>query len=148
MSTKFLMVIDDSPTICKILEVALGRQGYQVRSFLEPLLALRALFVTGEVPVPDLLFVNLILPRMSGFQVIQLLRNYPQSKHIPIIVITRRDGLMDRLKARIVGANEYVTKPFKIQDIVEIVQSQMTKTNVLTGGRGGDHIPDLHLCLQ
>src|SRR5215469_13973929 len=93
MSAKFLMVIDDSPTICKILEVALGRQGYHVRSFLDPLLALRALFMTGEVPLPDLLFVNLILPRMNGFQVIQFLRNHPQSKSIPIIVITRRDGL-------------------------------------------------------
>ena len=122
MSAKFLMVIDDSPTICHILESALGRQGYQVRSFLEPLLALRALFVTGEVPLPDLLFVNLVLPRMNGFQVIQLLRKYPQSKHIPIIVITRRDGLADHLKARLVGANEYVTKPFKIQDIVELAR--------------------------
>ncbi len=122
MSAKFLMVIDDSPTICHILEAALGRQGYQVRSFLEPQLALHALFVTGEGPLPDLLFINLVLPRMNGFQVIQLLRRYPQSKHIPIIVITRRDGLVDHLKARLVGANEYVTKPFKIQDIVELAR--------------------------
>ena len=128
MSAKFIMVIDDSPTICMILEATLGRQGYQVRSFLEPLLALRAIFVTGEIPVPDLLFVNLILPRMNGFQVIQLLRNYPQSKHIPIIVITRRNGLMDRLKAQLVGANEYVTKPFKIQDIVELARRYTQST--------------------
>jgi DNA-binding response OmpR family regulator len=128
MSAKFLMVIDDSPTICMILESALGRQGYQVRSFPEPLLALRAIFVTGEIPVPDLLFVNLILPRMNGFQVIQLLRRHPQSKHIPIIVITRRNGLMDRLKAQLVGANEYVTKPFKIQDIVELARRYTQST--------------------
>ena len=122
MSARFIMIIDDSPTICKILEVTLSRQGHQVMSFQQPVLALHALFQTKEVPFPDLLFVDLILPRMNGFQVIQFMRDHAQSRHIPIIVISRRDGLMDRLKARIVGANEYVTKPFKIQDIVKLVQ--------------------------
>jgi twitching motility two-component system response regulator PilG len=122
MTARFVMIIDDSPTICKILEVAVSRQGHQVMSFQQPVLALHALFRTKEIPFPDLLFVDLILPRLNGFQVIQFLRNHPESRHIPIIVISRRDGLMDRLKARIVGANEYVTKPFKIQDIVALVQ--------------------------
>jgi twitching motility two-component system response regulator PilG len=122
MTARFVMILDDSPTICHILETTLRRQGYQVMSFQQPVLALRALFQTKEVPFPDLLFVDLILPRLNGFQVIQFLRDHPQSRHLPIIAISRRDGLMDRLKARIVGANEYVTKPFKIQDIVELVQ--------------------------
>ncbi len=122
MTARFVMIIDDSPTICRILEVALRRQGHQVMSFQQPVLALYALFQTKEVPFPDLLLVDLILPRLNGFQVIQFLRNHAQSRHIPIIVISRRDGLIDRLKARIVGANEYVTKPFTIQDIVALVQ--------------------------
>ncbi len=122
MTARFVMILDDSPTICRILEVALRRQGHQVISFQQPVLALHALFRTKEVPFPDLLFVDLILPRLNGFQVIQFLRNHPESRHIPIIVISRRDGLMDHLKARLVGANEYVTKPFKIQDIVALVQ--------------------------
>ena len=122
MTAKFVMIIDDSPTICHILEATLSRQGYQVMSFQQPVLALRALFQTKEIPFPDLLFVDLILPRLNGFQVIQFMRDHAQSRYIPIVVISRRDGLMDRLKARLVGANEYVTKPFKIQDIVELVQ--------------------------
>jgi DNA-binding response OmpR family regulator len=122
MSASFIMIIDDSPTICKILEVTLRRQGYQVMSFQQPVLALHALFQTKDVPFPDLLFVDLILPRLNGFQLIQFLRDHPQSRHLPIIAISRRDGLMDRLRARLAGANEYVTKPFKIQDIVKLVQ--------------------------
>ncbi len=122
MTARFVMIIDDSPTICRILEVTLRRQGHQVMSFQQPVLALHTLFRTKEIPFPDLLFVDLILPHLNGFQVIQFLRNHVESRHIPIIVISRRDGLVDRLKARIVGANEYVTKPFTIQDIVALMQ--------------------------
>ncbi len=122
MTTKCVLIIDDSFTICKILEVALSRQGYRVMSFQQPVLALHALFQTKEIAFPDLLFVDLIMPRMNGFQVIRFLRGHPESRHLPIIAISRCDGLMDRLRARLAGANEYVTKPFKIQDIVALVQ--------------------------
>ncbi len=122
MSARFMMIIDDSPTVCHILEVTLRQQGHQVISFQQPILALRALFQTREVPFPDLLVVDLLLPHMNGFQVIKFMKDHAQSRHIPIIAISRHDGLMDRLKARIAGANEYVTKPFKIQDIVALVQ--------------------------
>jgi twitching motility two-component system response regulator PilG len=122
MTTKCVLIIDDSPIICKVLEVALSRQGYRVMSFQQPVLALRALFQTKEIPFPDLLLVDLILPHIDGFRIIRFLRDHPESKHLPLIVISRRHGLMDRLRARLAGANEYVTKPFKIQDIVDLVQ--------------------------
>jgi DNA-binding response OmpR family regulator len=122
MTTKCVLIIDDSFTICKILEVALSRQGYQVMSFQQPVLALHALFQTKEIPFPDLLFVDLILPRMNGFQVIRFLRDHPESRHLPIIAISRRNGMMDRLRARLAGANEFVTKPFIVRDIVELAQ--------------------------
>jgi twitching motility two-component system response regulator PilG len=116
-----VVVIDDSPTICKILETSLRREGYEVVSYLNPVQALQALF-RREVARPDVLLVNLVLPQMNGYEVMRRLRAKPEFKAVPIIAISGREGLLDRLKARLAGANEYVIKPFKTQHIVDLVQ--------------------------
>ncbi len=116
-----VVVIDDSPTVCKILETTLFRVGYPVKTFLDPVLALRSIFTTGEVPLPELVFVDLIFSgRVDGYQVIRYIRS--RNKSLPIIVISRLDGTIDRLRARLAGANHIVTKPFKQQDIVALVE--------------------------
>ncbi len=116
-----VVVIDDSPTICKILETSLSREGYQVVSYLNPVQALQVLF-QGEVARPDVLFVDLVLPQMNGYEVMRRLRAKAEFKAVPIIAITGREGMLDRLKARLAGANDYVIKPFKTQHIVDLVQ--------------------------
>lgn len=116
-----VVVIDDSPTICKILETSLRREGYEVVSYLNPVQALQVLF-WGEVARPDVLLVNLVLPQMNGYEVMRHLRAKPDFKAVPIIAITGREGMLDRLKARLAGANDYVIKPFKTQHIVDLVQ--------------------------
>ena len=116
-----VVIIDDSPTVCKILEICLRREGYQAVSYLHPVQALQALF-RGEVARPDLLFVDLALPQMDGYTVMRHLRARQEFKTIPIIAISSRDGVLDRLMARLAGANDYVIKPFKTQQIIELVQ--------------------------
>ena len=117
----FVVIIDDSPTICKILETCLHREGHQAISYLNPVQALWAL-LGGEIACPDALFVDLALPQMDGYEVIKRLRARPEFTATPIIAISGRDGVLDRLKARLAGANDYVTKPFKTQHIVALVQ--------------------------
>ena len=116
-----VVIIDDSPTICKILETCLRREGHQAISYLNPVQALQAL-LRGEIARPDVLFVDLVLPQMDGYEVIKRLRAKPEFKAIPIIAISGSDSMLDRLKARLAGANDYVTKPFKTQHIVALVQ--------------------------
>ena len=116
-----VVIIDDSPTVCKILETCLHREGHQAISYLNPTQALRAL-LRGEIARPDALFVDIALPQMDGYEVIKRLRAKPEFKATPIIAISGRDGLLDRLKARLAGANDYLTKPFKIQHIVALIQ--------------------------
>jgi twitching motility two-component system response regulator PilG len=116
-----VVVIDDSPTICKILETSLRREGYEVVSYLNPVQALQVLF-REEVAHPDVLLVNLVLPQMNGYEVMRRLRAKAEFKDVPIIAITGREGVLDRLKARLAGANDYVIKPFKTQHIVDLVQ--------------------------
>ena len=119
----FIVVIDDSPTVCTILDVFLTREGHQVKSFQNPVPALRSILKTGETPLPDLLFIDLSLPMINGYEVIRLFKNNPASIHIPVIVISRLGDTITRLKVRLAGANAYLEKPFQIQDVIALVQS-------------------------
>ena len=122
----FIVVIDDSPTVCTILDVFLTREGHQVKSFQNPVPALRSILKTGETPLPDLLFIDLSLPTINGYEVIRLFKNNPASIHIPAIVISRLGDTITRLKVRLAGANAYLEKPFQIQDVIALVQSFAT----------------------
>jgi twitching motility two-component system response regulator PilG len=125
------VVIDDSETVCRILEAVLAREGHQVKSFLDPVLAFRSIN-KGETPLPDLLFVDIHLPRLDGYKVIQHFKKQPAFMHIPIIVISRSDGVIDRLKAQLAGSNAYLAKPFQAQDVIALVQGFATLPNANT----------------
>ena len=119
----FIVVIDDSPTVCTILDVSLTREGHEVKSFQNPVPALRSILKTGEIPLPDLLFIDLSLPTINGYEVIRLFKNNPASMHIPVVVISRLGDTITRLKVRLAGANAFLEKPFQVQDVIALVQS-------------------------
>ncbi|WP_161982734.1 response regulator [Dictyobacter alpinus] len=122
---RLIVVVDDSPTIRKILKVALGREGYEVKCFHSSHQLLHALFVTCETRMPDLLFVDLTLPGMDGFEVIKSVRAHPAGVSLPIFIISGRRGLVNRLRAWRSGADEYITKPFKVQEIVRLIRQHL-----------------------
>ena len=122
MNPAFVLVIDDSPTVRKIIETCLHRVGYQVVSFADPVPALRALFVTREIALPDMLLVDIGLPNLDGYDVVKRMRNHPVCKQLPIIAISGRSGALDRLLARLAGANAYLLKPFRTQELIALVQ--------------------------
>jgi twitching motility two-component system response regulator PilG len=128
--SNLVMVIDDSPTVRKILEVTLRREGMEVVSYPDGVEALRAVTTRPCDRLPDLLFLDLELPRMNGFEIARHLRSKPQWDQTAIVMLSRRDGVIDRLKARLAGAQAYLTKPFKTQTILETVQ------NCMSGGKG------------
>lgn len=120
----FVMVIDDSPTICKILETCLHRAGYEVKCFgdgVEALLWLNA----AEARTPHLVFVDLSLPKLDGYEVIRLLKARPMLERTVLVIHSRRDGVLDHLKGRLVGAHAYLTKPFKTQQILAVIQTHL-----------------------
>ena len=131
----FVMVIDDSLTVCKILETCLHRAGYKVKSFEDGVEALCWLN-TAEANTPDFIFVDLGLPKLDGYEVIRLLKAKPALEHTTLVILSRRDGILDRLKGRLVGAHAYLTQPFKTRDILAIVRAR-------SGTHIGEHISDL-----
>ena len=124
MSSKLVMVIDDSPTVRKIVETCLKREGFTVAAFADGIEAMQSL-TSPRARVPDLVVLDIGLPKMDGYEVARCLRTKPQFSNTIIIMLSRREGLIDRLKGRLAGAKEYITKPFKTQEFIEVIESYL-----------------------
>ncbi len=123
-----VMVIDDSLVVRTILNTCLRRAGYQVKCFEDGLQALGWLNTTGA-RTPDIILVDLGLPRLDGYEIIRLLKTKPALKDTRLVILSGRDGILDRIKGRLVGAHAYLTKPFRTQTILEVVQMHLGSVN-------------------
>ncbi|MBA2393131.1 MAG: response regulator [Ktedonobacteraceae bacterium] len=123
--SKLVMVIDDSPTVRKIVEVSLRREGLEVVSFPDGIEALRAVTSHQMERIPDLVVLDIDLPKMNGYEIARYLRSKPQWSRTVIVILSRHDGVIDRLKARLAGTQAYLTKPFTTQMIVDVVNSNL-----------------------
>jgi twitching motility two-component system response regulator PilG len=123
--SKLVMVIDDSPTVRKIVEVSLRREGLEVVSFPDGIEALRAVTNQQLDRVPDLIVLDIDLPKMNGYEIARYLRSKPQWSRTVIVILSRHDGVIDRLKARLAGTQAYLTKPFTTQMIVDVVNNSL-----------------------
>ena len=119
------MVIDDSPTVCKIIETCLRREEFDVRSFTDGVEAMRWITNDSEARVPDLVLLDIGLPKMDGYEVARRLKAKPAFNNTVIVMLSRRDGVIDRLKGRLAGAKDYITKPFKTQELIAVIQEQL-----------------------
>ena len=117
---KQVMIIDDSLTVRKIVEVSLRRKGIACSCYASGFEALRALSAQKEA-VPDLVFLDVGLPKMDGYRVAQHLKAKQEYKETVIVMLSGHTGMLDRLKGRLAGARNYMTKPFKTDDILSVV---------------------------
>jgi twitching motility two-component system response regulator PilG len=122
--SKLVMVIDDSATVRKIVETCLKREGFDVKSFPDGVEAMRWL-TEPEARIPNLVILDIGLPKMDGYEVARRLKTKPQFSNTVIIMLSRRDGMIDKLKGRLAGAKDYLTKPFKTQDIIAVIESHL-----------------------
>jgi twitching motility two-component system response regulator PilG len=133
-----VVVIDDSAVVRKIIEIILHRCGIACISYQDGFEALKA-FKTGEDFIPDLIFLDIGLPKIDGYDLLRLLKTSPQFDHTTVVMLSGRDGVLDRLKSRLAGAKGYVTKPFKTQELLSIALScldQPSKANIRPLGVG------------
>lgn len=122
--SQLVMVIDDSLVVRTILNTCLHRSGYEVTCFEDGLQALGWLNTSGA-RIPDLILVDLGLPRLDGYEVIRLLKARPALEDTTLVILSARDGILDRIKGRLVGAHAYLTKPFRTQTILAVVQRHL-----------------------
>jgi twitching motility two-component system response regulator PilG len=127
--SKLVMIIDDSLTVRKIMETSLKREGFASVSYPDGIEALRALNERRH-PIPDLVLLDIGLPKMDGYEVARHLKTKEQFGNTTIVMLTQRDGMIDRLKGRLAGAKDYITKPFKTQEVMTIVHSHLSTPTV------------------
>jgi DNA-binding response OmpR family regulator len=119
-----IMVIDDSMTVRTVIEATLHRDGYQVSSFSDGLAAMAAM-ARHQVEVPDLLLLDIGLPKMDGYEVARVLRGKDDFKQTVIVMLTARDGIIDRFRSKMIGASAYITKPFKADYVRQMVRQYL-----------------------
>lgn len=115
---KTILVVEDSPTTRKVITLTLNMMGYKV---LEASDGLQALSRLSEEK-PDLVLLDIILPKMNGYEILSIIKNKREFKRIPVIMLTGRDGFMNKMKGKIAGATAYITKPFQPEDLVKAIE--------------------------
>lgn len=113
-----VMVIDDSKTIRRTAETLLKKEGCEVVTAEDGFDALSKIADTR----PDLIFVDVMMPRLDGYQTCALIKNNPEFKTTPVIMLSSKDGLFDKARGRIVGSDEYLTKPFSRTELLGAIQ--------------------------
>jgi len=117
-----VMIIDDSPVVCKIVEATMRRAGVSCTCYDNGLEALQALKHHQE-EIPDLIFLDIGLPKIDGYDVLRLLKTSPRLDHTPVFVLSARDGVLDRVKSRLAGARGHIIKPFKVHELISVVRA-------------------------
>ena len=113
-----VLVIDDSNTIRRSAEIFLRQGGHEV------VLAEDGFDALSKVNDhdPQLIFCDILMPRLDGYQTCAIIKRNPRFTHVPVIMLSSKDGLFDKARGRMVGSQEYLTKPFTKDQLLQAVQ--------------------------
>ncbi|MFT6791062.1 MAG: twitching motility two-component system response regulator PilG [Cellvibrionaceae bacterium] len=116
-----VMVIDDSKTIRRTAETLLVKAGCEVFTATDGFDALSKIADSR----PDIIFVDIMMPRLDGYQTCALIKNNSDFKSTPVIMLSSKDGLFDKAKGRIVGSDQYLTKPFSKSELLNSIEAHI-----------------------
>ena len=116
-----ILVIDDSKTIRRTAETLLSKEGCQVFTAIDGFDALSKI----ADHQPDLIFVDIMMPRLDGYETCSLIKHNKVFKNTPVIMLSSKDGLFDRARGRIVGSEQYLTKPFTKDELLGAISNQI-----------------------
>ncbi|MBW4018674.1 response regulator [Moraxella osloensis] len=113
-----VMIIDDSKTIRRTAETLLAKAGCDVITAVDGFDALAKIADSN----PDLIFVDIMMPRLDGYKTCSLIKNNADFAAKPVIMLSSKDGLFDKARGRIVGSDEYLTKPFSKEELFDAIE--------------------------
>jgi twitching motility two-component system response regulator PilG len=116
-----ILVVDDSKTIRRTAETLLSKEGCQVFTAIDGFDALSKI----ADHQPDLIFVDIMMPRLDGYETCSLIKHNKIFKQTPVIMLSSKDGLFDRARGRIVGSEQYLTKPFTKDELLGAISNQI-----------------------
>ena len=119
-----VLVIDDSNTIRRSAELFLRQAGYEV------ILAEDGFDALSKITdhQPQVIFVDIMMPRLDGYQTCALIKQNPRLKSTPVIMLSSKDGVFDRARGRLAGSDRYLTKPFTKEALIEAVSDYINRT--------------------
>lgn len=118
-----IMCVDDSLQNCKILEAIVNKAGYRASYVLDPLQAIPRL-ITEK---PDFIFLDLMMPVVNGYEVCAQIKRVSQLKDVPVVFLTSQDGLGDRMRAKLVRASGFLSKPIESDKVLSVVRQHLKK---------------------
>ncbi len=113
-----VMVVDDSKTIRRTAETLLAKQGCEVITATDGFEALAKVAQHH----PDIIFVDIMMPRLDGYQTCALIKNNPKFRDTPVIMLSSKDSIFDKARGRIVGSEQYLTKPFSRDELIDAIK--------------------------
>lgn len=119
-----VMVIDDSKTIRRTAETLLKKAGCEVFTATDGFEALAKIADHR----PDIIFVDIMMPRLDGYQTCALIKHNQSFKNTPVIMLSSKDGLFDRARGRIVGSEQYLTKPFAKEELLGAIKRHVQRS--------------------
>lgn len=117
-----VMVIDDSKTIRRTAETLLKKEGCDVVTSVDGFEALAKIADQR----PAIIFVDIMMPRLDGYQTCALIKHNPSFRDTPVIMLSSKDGLFDKARGRIVGAEQYLTKPFTRDELLGAIHRHVS----------------------
>jgi CheY-like chemotaxis protein len=118
---KTILVVDDSATVRKLISGKLEKSGHHVVCAEDGLEALERL----EASMPDLVLLDIAMPKMDGYEVCKQIRLNPAAKDLPIVMISGKDGFFDKVRGRMAGTTGYVTKPFGPETLMKAIETYL-----------------------
>jgi twitching motility two-component system response regulator PilG len=118
-----ILVIDDSKTIRRTAETLLSKEGCTVYTAIDGFDALAKI----ADHQPDVIFVDIMMPRLDGYQTCSLIKHNKAFSKTPVIMLSSKDGLFDRARGRIVGSEQYLTKPFTKDELLGAIANQVSR---------------------
>lgn len=123
MSSKMIVVVDDEEDILQLVSLHLTKSGFNVKGFPDG----DSFFRFVETQVPDLIILDLMLPDADGFEICKFIKKDAKLSHVPVIMLTARDGETDKVLGLELGADDYVTKPFSPRELVARVKAVLRR---------------------
>jgi len=117
-----VLVVDDSPTVRKLVTMTLEKHGYQVVSAFDGVAAIKEIAAHN----PSLILMDVNMPRLDGYQLCKLVKKHDSTKHIPVVMLSGKDGMFDRLRGRLVGCSGYISKPFVPEVLLQAVEQHIS----------------------
>ncbi len=116
-----VLIVDDSGTIRKTAEAILGKEGYNVSTAEDGFIAFTKIMAFK----PDIIFLDIMMPRLDGYQVCSVIKSNPDFKDTPVLMLSSKDSVFDKARGKIAGSEHFMTKPFSRDELVGAIQKHV-----------------------